>query len=330
MDQSFEDKRKSAEISNTTGADAKILIIRSDSLEVGICPEVGASIEALRYNLNQEWVDVMRPTPKEAIDHKRPGNFSSFHLVPYSNRIENGLLHFKGESYQLKINGSDGHTIHGAGWEHSWKVLSCTEQEIRVGLDSRDIEDINWPFPFSSIMIFRVEGNVFTMDIMVKNEGQETMPVGFGTHPYFSKKLTEEDDRVIVKLPVKGLYPGDTPIPAGAWVNLPPELDFSTERALDNAQFVDNCFRAAPGSTVIKWPGSGVTMTMEADDVYENIILYTPLGKDFFAIEPVTNCNNGFNMAEKGIQDTGTLYLKPGQEAGGEIRIKITHMTRIN
>ena len=318
MDQSCDRKRKAIEEISDTGANAmKSLTIKNNSLEVVICPEVGASIAALRYHLNGEWVDIMRPTPREAIDNKSPGDFSSFHLLPYSNRIEKGILHFKGKVYQLTINSSDGHTIHGAGWEHPWRVLSHSRQEIRVGFDSREIEDTNWPFPFSSTMTFCIKDNLFTMGITVKNEGEQTMPVGFGTHPYFSKKLTQQDDRVIVQLPVKGLYPGDTPIPTGTWIALPAEMDFSSERTLDSAQFVDNCFRAAPGST------SGVTMTMEADDVYENIILYTPLEKTFFAIEPVTNCNNGFNMADKGIQDTGTLYLKPGEEVEGEIRIRI-------
>ena len=299
------------------------LTLKNNFLEIVVCPEVGASIEAFRYNLKGKWVDVMRPTLKYSADKKDPGGFSCFHLVPYSNRIENGILRFNGTEYRLKINNSDGHTIHGVGWEHPWTVLNQTGEEIRVCFDSRKFEQVNWPFPFTSTITFSIKDNEFIINISIKNEGWETMPAGLGTHPYFSKKLTEKDDAVIVKLPVKGLYPGDTQIPAGHWVKLPPELDFSQERALDPSQFIDNCFRAVPGSTVIKWPGSGVILTMEADKIFENIVFYTPLGESFFAIEPVTNCNNGFNMAEMGIEDTGTLYLRPEEEANGEIRIKL-------
>jgi aldose 1-epimerase len=63
--------------------------------------------------------------------------------------------------------------------------------------------------------------------------------------------------------------------------------------------------------------------TISAILLFKNIVFYTPLGEEFFAIEPVTNCNNGFNMAEQGIRDTGTLYLKPGEEVSGEIRLKV-------
>lgn len=299
------------------------LVLKNNYLEAVICPEVGASIEAFRYSLKGRWVNVMRPTPESAADNKDPGGFSCFHLVPYSNRIENGLLRFKGKEYKLKINNSDGHAIHGVGWEHPWKVLNQNKEKLTVSFNSREYDKINWPFPFSSTITFSLEANELIIYISIKNEGHKIMPAGFGTHPYFSKKLTEEDDQVYVKLPVKGLYPGDTQIPTGHWLELPTELDFSKERALNPAQFIDNCFRAKPGSTVIKWPGSGVSLTMEADEIFENIVFYTPLEESFFAIEPVTNCNNGFNMAEMGIQDTGTLYLKPGEQASGKIRIKV-------
>ena len=299
------------------------LTVRNDKLEASVCPGIGASIHSLRYRLNGKWVDIMRPTPREAIDKKEPGSFSSFHLLPYSNRIENGILRYKGKTYRLRTNDAAGHAIHGVARDLPWKVLAVGEKELRFSFDSREHENVNWPFPFSGELTFTVAGNVFTIGIRIRNEGSETMPAGFGSHPYFSKKLTERDDKVVVKLPLKGLYPGDTPIPTGKWIAVPRELDFTAERVMDEHQFVDNCFRAGEGNTVVKWPGSGVTMTMDADPVYENIIFYTPLGKPFFAIEPVTNCNNGFNMAEAGIDDTGTIFLKPGEEAGGDIRIKI-------
>ena len=297
--------------------------IRNDQTAVSVCPEVGSSICSMRFLLNGKWVDIMRPTPQGAMEAKDPGAFSSFHLMPYSNRIENGILHFRGKTLSLFRNDADGHAIHGVVRDMPWKVRSEDGQQLEVGLDSREQENVNWPWPFSCRMMFRLSGNVFTIRFCIRNEGSEVMPVGFGTHPYFSRKLTGQDDRVLVKLPVKGLYPGNTPIPTGKWIPVPRELDFSEERILREDRLVDNCFRAGEGSVMVQWPGSGVAMTMEADPVFENLILYAPPGKPFFAIEPVTNCNNGFNMAESGVDDTGTICLRPGEEAAGNIRITI-------
>ncbi len=302
----------------------ELLTISNDKLKATICPDIGASIHSLCYKLNGQWVDIMRPTPQEAIDQKKSGLFSSFHLLPYSNRIENGVLNYNGKVYNLQVNNADGHTIHGVARDLPWKLVYINDEEMQLSLSSKDLDDVNWPWHFSGKLTFTVKENQFTMGISLKNESDETMPAGFGSHPYFSKKLTEQDDKLMVKLPLKGLYPGDTPIPTGKWISIPEELDFSTERAFDESVFVDNCFRASQGSSIVKWLNSGVTMIMDADPIYENIIFYTPVGEPFFAIEPVTNCNNAFNMAEKGIDDTGVIYLQPGEEASGDIMIRVT------
>ena len=302
----------------------ELLTIKNEKLKASICPEIGASIHSLCYKFKGQWVDIMRPTPQEAVDQKKPGLFSSFHLLPYSNRIENGVLNYNGMIYNMDINNADGHTIHGVIRDLPWKLVSNTDEEMMLSFDSGDFENVNWPWSFSGVLTFTLKDNLFTIGISIKNEDDKTMPAGFGSHPYFSKQLTEQDDKLMVKLPLKGLYPGDTPIPTGKWIPVPEELDFSTERVFDENVFVDNCFRASEGSSTVRWLNSGVTMTMDADPIYENIIFYTPKGEPFFAIEPVTNCNNAFNMAEKGIDDTGTIYLQPGEEASGDIVIRVT------
>ena len=73
----------------------------------------------------------------------------------------------------------------------------------------------------------------------------------------------------------------------------------------------------------IRWEKSGVTMRMEADGIYKHAIIYCPKDdKRFFAFEPVTNCNNGFNMHASGIENTGAAVIKPGESLSGDIRYR--------
>lgn len=299
-----------------------LISIKSDRLEAVICPKLGGSIFTLKYQKDGRWLDIMRPTPHEAMDNKDAGAFASFHLIPYSNRIEGGQLHFKGQTYKLETN-DEGHAIHGDTMEREWTVLSKTESELLLSFDSRDFDDISWPFPFTAKMGYGIKGGMFTTFFNIRNEGDGPMPAGLGTHPYFQKKLTDEDDDVYVSLPQKGLYPGNTTIPTGTWVDLSPHMDFTKDRALDRHQFIDNCFRADRGTTTIRWPASGVTLEMDADSNFDHLVFFTPLGKSFFAIEPVTNCNNAFNMADEGIEDTGTVILEPGEKLYGTVLINI-------
>jgi len=39
--------------------------------------------------------------------------------------------------------------------------------------------------------------------------------------------------------------------------------------------------------------------------------------KPYFAIEPVTNANDGFNLYDKGIPGSGVFVLEPGEEKQG-------------
>jgi len=298
-------------------------VLKNEFIELKVCPQVGAGIFSMRYYLEGKWVDIMRPTPYQAIEERNAGQFASFNMIPYSNRIENAVLKFRGRVYNLQKNTPEGHAIHGDVRFRPWKVLHKSAERIAMGFDSRDFDDVSWPFPFYAEMEYALAGFQLTMQLMLKNAGTEEMPGGMGIHPYFMRKLTPEDNAVFLQMPAKGVYPGDTPIPTGPWTEIPQGLDFSHGRQL-GFDHIDKCYRALHAPVIIKWPGSGVALTMKADEIFRHVILYSPKDNpEFFAVEPVTNCNNGFNMAEEGIDDTGTIYMKPGDIIRGSITIRL-------
>lgn len=304
-------------------------VLRNEFMELKVCPRVGAGIFSMRYRLGEEWVDVMRPTPYGAVEEGNAGRFACFNMIPYSNRMENAVLRFRGRTYALHRNSPDGHAIHGDVRSRPWKVLYGDDGRIKMGFDSREFDDIAWPFPFYAEIEYALEGEKLTVRMMLKNTGNEEMPGGMGIHPYFMRRLTGQDDAVFLRMPAMGIYPGDTPIPTGGWTQIPQRLDFSRERQL-GFEHIDKCYRAIHAPVIIRWPGSGVVLTMEADEIFKHVILYSPRDNhEFFAVEPVTNCNNGFNMAEEGVDDTGTVYIKPGEVLAGSIAIQLLREDRV-
>jgi aldose 1-epimerase len=125
---------------------------------------------------------------------------------------------------------------------------------------------------------------------------------------------------VELRLNVGGVYPGDTPLPAGSAVPIHHDQDFSSQRPLDVE--LDHCFRGWSRHAVINWPGSSITANIQADPGMEHVILYSPKGESFFALEPVTNANDGFNLFARGDRNCGVVVLQPGEtlDAGFEIR----------
>jgi len=294
--------------------------IKNECLQVEVSPVVGASIFSMKYNREGEWVDIMRPTPEEAVANKDVGSFASFNLFPYSNRIEDGLLKFKRDEYQL--GDEDNHAIHGESRTRPWQVIELNESSVLLEFDSAQYKDISWPFPFAARIEYKVEGNSFIVRTSLKNEGAQLMPGGMGIHPYFMRNITGEVEKVKLDMETIGLYPGETQIPTGHWVNPPEKWNFTGNREL-TTEFLDNCFLAGTGPIRITWQDSNLELLIERDEIFKHVVIYCPTGEEFFALEPVTNCNNGFNMAEEGIEDTGTIEIEPGKAAVGEIKFTV-------
>ncbi len=304
----------------------RLVTLETKSLHLKISPAVGASIYGLQYNLDGKFVPVMRPTPPEALKEARPGAFSSFNMIPYSNRIEKGVLLHRGQSYQLAINNPEGHSIHGEVRTRPWKVLSHTKDSVKLGFESRDYQGISWPFWFSAQIEYKLTNNSLVVNMFLQNQGDQEMPGGIGMHPYFNRHLVSEDEQVLLQIPIIGIYPGETPIPTGPWQIPEKQYEFSKRRHL-STDYIDKCYRVHPQPVTIDWVNSRVRLTMSTDKIYQHLVLYCPKNNpNYFAVEPVTNCNNGFNMANQGIEDTGTVYLKSNQVLQGSITFTLDRL----
>jgi aldose 1-epimerase len=65
-------------------------LLQNKDWQVGILPETGASIAFGRMRYSGAWVDVLRPTAEA--DYGNPSKTSSFLMLPWANRIRDGLL----------------------------------------------------------------------------------------------------------------------------------------------------------------------------------------------------------------------------------------------
>lgn len=298
-----------------------LITLENDRLRVEILPEVGASVVTCAARMGEAWVPIMRPTPPEALTEGNSSLMASYLLVPFSNRLRDARFQFKGRTYQLRPNMPEGHAIHGDVRQRPWGVRESRADTVTLTLDSRDFADMNFPFPFTAMARYELAGDVFDSTLTLTNAGVEPMPAGFGFHPYFNRTLTATGEAVELQARVSGVYPELVPsAPAGP---LAPEQDFSASRPLGDAVF-DHCFAGWDGRAILRWPGSGVLATLECPPPLTHLILYTPPGRSFFALEPVTHANNGFNLFAAGHPGTGVQVLEPGEAMEARFRLRIT------
>lgn len=238
---------------------------------------------------------------------------SSFLMVPYSNRIADGRFTFGGHGYQLA--GAERHAIHGDVRGRPWQVLESGPATLACAFDSAAHERVNWPWPFEARAEFQVTGTRLRQSLALWNRGDVPMPAGLGWHPYFNRQLGPADDEVLIRFRVESEYPDahGSRIPSGPPGPVAPRRRFAIERALAPDNPLDTCFYGYDGDGWIHWPRSGVRLRFACSDACRHLILYNPEGAPHFAVEPVTNANDGVNLLARREPTAGTVVLEPGQ-----------------
>ena len=279
----------------------------------------GCSLLAFAVCRGGDWLPLM-PDAHLGLSDLR---FASFAMVPYSNRVEGGRFTFAGREHQLE--GAAQHAIHGDVRQRPWEVVERTPARLIGRFDSAAHSHVNWPWAFEVRADIEVSAGALTQRLTLWNRGDTPMPAGLGWHPYFNRRLTSADDEVSLCFVTERAYPdgNDNRIPSGPPRLLKANEDFCQERVLEPDNFLDTCFWGYDGGGSIHWPGSGVRLGFRCSETCTHLILYNPQGAPHFAVEPVTNANNGVNLLAAGEPTAGTRVLDPGEALEAEFVLDV-------
>ncbi len=290
-----------------------VIELKSGDLCATVQPTVGGSITAFKKGD----LDLFRPASEEAITNRNALDTSCYPLVPFSNRIANGQLRFQGREFRLEPNMKPHpHPLHGHGFRGSWRVVETTPTSASLEFDYRGDD---FPSAYTSTQKVSLTPTSLSIDISVKNTGSEAMPAGLGLHPFFRKPA---GTRFQMRVGSVWLAANDDGIPTER-VAIPESWDFSELRELESV-VLDHCFPGWDDQTAtIEWPDAKLRARLTASGPMKHLVVYVPEGQDFFCVEPVTNMNDGFNHAERGETDTGTIVLAPGEMLSCRMTIEL-------
>lgn len=285
------------------------MVLQNGDLRAAIDPAQGCGVMGFWTKRDNDWLALMPDAADAGLGLKA----ASFLMVPYSNRIENGRFVFDGKEHRLK-NGEN-HAIHGDVRQRPWKIEEAGEKKLRCRFTPAEQPDLNWPWAFEALAEFFLEDGAFVSKLTLWNRDATPMPAGFGWHPYFMRRLKPDPEPVHLAFGVQSAYPDahGTRIPSGPAQALAEHQDFSTEKELTPANFLDTCFYGYDGGGYIAWPQSGVRLHFDCSDACRHLILYNP-EQPYFAVEPVTNANNGVNLHAQGDPTSGVQVLAPGEK----------------
>lgn len=290
----------------------EVIELRAGATRLAVAPEVGGSITRYASERDGSTVEWMRPAASDAIASRSAGGASSFPMVPFSNRIRNAAFRFRGRTIRFPQNfPPEPHAIHGHAWRAPWTVTARAEAALTM--EYRHPADA-WPWTYVAQQRFDLTDERLRVRFTVTNEAAEPMPVGFGLHPYFVRT-----PRATVRADVGRMWQADADLMPARLVPPPPELLLAGAGLNPDAATLDNNFVGFGGEAVITWPEWSARLRIETDPIYACLVVYTPAGRDFFCVEPATNCIDGFNLADAGRTDTGIIVIAPGDTAGGDV-----------
>jgi len=282
--------------------------VLSHKTATAVITEVGAAIRQLCF----DGVDVMEPYAADVV----PPFVSGGVLVPWPNRIRDGIWHLDGEEQQLDLTEPDKHNaIHGLVRDRPHTVVEQSENAITLGVTIYPTR--GYPFEVWSAIRYELTdgGLVVTHDL--RNVGDVPAPVAVGVHPFFrvgdvptdevmlttsAASWIETDDRLLptATLPVDGL-PFD--LRAGRPIGDLALDDAFADLSVDNGESIVT-LRAPDGRTVELWQ----------DENFPYLQIFTtrifPRADGLataIAIEPMTAPAEAFNSGD------GLRWLQPDE-----------------
>ncbi|TFZ01631.1 aldose 1-epimerase [Ramlibacter rhizophilus] len=273
-----------------------LLRLVAGELRAEIVPEVGGSLAGFWTegggHRRTHWV---RPADRQCIELRHPLGMSSFPLVPFCNRLRNGLARFEGREIRFPSNhpgNNSPHPLHGIGWQRPWTVDHASRHAIDLSLQVE--ASPAWPWRFLAQQRYELDERALKVTVSVTNQDDAAMPAGIGHHPYFPHP---PGTRLSANL--AAMWRSDEEL-------LPTVLE--TGEVVDRLRtgavlgelVLDNNFVGWDHAARIDWPaddnGPVRSLLMRSDPLLAYFVVYSPAHADYFCAEPVSQCTDWLNL----------------------------------
>lgn len=275
-----------------------------------VVTEVGAVLRVLQ----RDGLDVVAGFDENARVTKSRGQ----QLLPWPNRIRDGVYEFGGERYQLALSEPQRHNaIHGLATWQPWRTVEHSGSVLvqRVVVHPQ----LGWPGTVEATLTHRLDEDGLSVEVLARNTGPVPVPFGYAAHPYLTVG-EEVVDEVSVTLPADTFLEVDDrllPVRRSAVQGRSEDLRSGEPlggRVLDTA-FTD-LHRDEDGRWRIELASGDRRAVLWADRSFGWAQLFTGehLRDINLAVEPMTCGPDAFNA---GPTSQDVIVLEPGAEFRG-------------
>jgi aldose 1-epimerase len=286
-----------------------LITLAAGDATLTLAPELGASIVAWERGR----FPMFRPPLPDALERRFVRGLAAFPLVPYSNRIVHGRFRFAGSVYALPAT-FGGHAIHGVGWETPWRLVARKDESVLLAMTH--VPNEFWPFAFDAELLTTLTPDRLSVRIEAVNRHDAPAPFGIGLHPYFPRSAA-----ATLQFNADGVWRNSREMEPVAHIDVPPEWDHTLRQPLGSAA-LDNCFTGWDGTARLSYPHEGYVMTIAAEPVFGNLVVYDAPDNPFIAAEPVSNANDAINKPDLPAGQAMRV-LAPGETLAGTMSFTV-------
>lgn len=293
-----------------------VIELKAGDASARLVPHAGGRVSALRLMRPMGGVvDVLHPYPEDFFDPVHWAKGGIYPLMPYSNRIANAVVHANGEAIALRPHPDAApHTLHGNAHAQAWQAVYIGPDSTTLTLDSP--AGPAWPWHYTASMRFELTPSQLRIDLTLCNADPRPMPAGMGLHPYF-----RHAPDALLSYGATTLWPATREFLPGAPRPLRADEQYVPARRLPDGTLTDYV-GGWDGTATVDLP-QGARLTLHADPVFGHLVVHRPDTPLYLCLEPVTHVADGFNLAARGVADTGAHMLEPGGRLCGEIRLAL-------
>jgi aldose 1-epimerase len=294
-----------------------VLVLQSGAATARLLPAAGGRISALRLQPqgNADAVDVLHPYPEDFFDALRWGKGGIYPLMPYSNRIAQARVRVDGDDVALAPHPDAApHTLHGNAHALPWQLESHTADRAVLVLDAA--ASPAWPWHYTARMELALAPSALSATLSIRNADARRMPAGLGLHPYFR----HHSDAAVGYRPGAIWPPTPDFVAMASRAPLPQEIHVPA-RPLRAGGLTDY-IGGWDGKATVELP-EGAVLAIDADPVFSHLVVHRPDALTYLCLEPVSHVADGFNLDARGVPDTGTHWLAPGESLSGAMRFSL-------
>ena len=289
--------------------------LHAGALRLVLDPETGGAIATF----TRHGIDLLRPVADPRLAAQNGRAVAGYPLLPYANRVAWGRFTFGGETYQLARNfGDHPHTIHGNAWMRRWTVADAAPEQARLILDHAPPGDPaeQWPFAYRAEMLFALQPDTLRIELSVENRDARPWPAGLGLHPYVSRT-----PGTTLRFEADTVWTTDSNSLPDRRKAVQGEAEFAQGKLL-GATEIDACYAGWGGTAMATMPESGTTLVLTSGPPMDHLQVYTPAGRDFLGLEPVSNMPDAVNRIDSEA-DQGLRVLASGETLRALVAIAV-------